>query len=190
MLLSQVLLSSSKFHPRMAPSASRSISSDSRQHYRYCSSWSHHGEWQKLKDRVEWAKANNQNIDVPNKLLDRIVSTFNPDQSADKKPTIESVPESCGTKRDPGEAGLPEEPPLSSAIKAEAAVPADQVPMPADTGAKTLLTYCAQCGCKNFNLNMEFAQCSRCCAASFVDDPCKVRNWIVPSCGRWLLHLW
>eukprot|EP00435_Cladocopium_sp_Y103_P048780 s1562_g14.t1 len=134
------------------------------------------GIWKKLEDKVPWAKAPERNLAQDGRPVERLVTSFSPNQDVGRRPSIQSTAETQrGIKRDADQSGLPpdREPPTMDDAQPSAA----EVP-PAETlQAGVFAVFCRECGCKDRQEALEFSQCVRCCSHSFVDDPREVRSW-------------
>ena len=146
----------------------------------YRSSWSmQDGIWRKLEDRVAWSEVGARNIATDGRPVERLVTSFSPDQDKGRRPSIQSTAETQrGVKRDADQSGLPpreERPPDMS----DAAQPSASVDPPAEQPqhAEALPVYCEECGCADQQQDLEFSQCTRCSLHSFVTDPRQVTNW-------------
>ena len=71
---------------------------------RYRTSWAYHdNNWSKLEDRVDWQHLTEPQQALPH-TMDRLVTSFGPDQFKGRRPSIESAP---GMKRTAEESNLP-----------------------------------------------------------------------------------
>ena len=152
--------------------------------YPFRTTWSfHEGSWKKLEDRVPWAKAASRDISEKGKPLERLVTTFSPNQEAGRRPSIQSTAETQrGVKRNAAESELPprdlEQPTMSDA--GQQLLPGQDAPSgqaQQQEGAEAMATFCRECGCPDQHQDLQFFQCVRCSSHSFVEDPREVRSW-------------
>lgn len=148
------------------------------EHYKFRSTWSmQDGIWKKLEDRVPWAKVSKRDITRDGKPVERLVTSFSPDQTVGHRPSIESTSETQrDVKRDAEQSGLPpgrDQPTMSDAQPSAAA----GLPAGESQQAGVLAVFCGECGCADQQHDLEFAQCVRCNSRSFVTDPRQVTNW-------------
>ena len=142
----------------------------------YRSSWSmQDGIWKKLEDRVAWSEVGARNIATYRRPVERLVTSFSPDQDKGLQSTAETQ---RGMKRDADQSGLPPRegrPPNMS----DAAQPSASVYPPAEQPqhAEALPVYSEECDCADQRQDLEFSQCARCSSHSFVTDPRQVTNW-------------
>ena len=118
------------------------------EHYKFRSTWSmQDGIWKKLEDRVPWAKVSKRDITRDGKPVERLVTSFSPDQTVGHRPSIESTSETQrDVKRDAEKSGLPpgrDQPTMSDAQPSAAA----GLPAGESQQAGVLAVFCGECGC-------------------------------------------